>query len=257
MMKSTYGTGCFVLLNTGDDAGRLAQPAADHHRLSARAASAPTRWKARSSSPAPRCNGCATGSASSRTPTEAGALAAAADPAQAVYLVPAFVGLGAPYWDADARGAMFGLTRGTGAAEIARAALESVGYQTRDLLEAMRADWPHGAGRRRPCCASTAAWPRRDWTMQCLADILDAPVDRPVIMETTALGAAYLAGLARRALSAARRASPRTGGSSAPSAPRSQPKRRATMVAGWRDAVARTLSGRKRGSGAPERPLPS
>ena len=80
---------------------------------------------------------------------------AAADPAEQVYLVPAFVGLGAPYWDAQARGAIFGLTRNTGAAEFARAALEAVGYQTRDLLEAMRADWPDGAPA--PCCASTAA----------------------------------------------------------------------------------------------------
>ena len=82
----------------------------------------------------------------------------AADPAEQVYLVPAFVGLGAPYWDAQARGAIFGLTRESGAAELARAALEAVGYQTRDLLEAMRADWP--AARPIRCCASMAAWRR-------------------------------------------------------------------------------------------------
>ena len=106
--------------------------------------------------------------------------------------MPAFVGLGAPYWDADARGAIFGLTRNSGAAEIARAALEAVGYQTRDLLEAMRADWP-GAGDTvlRVDGGMTASDP----AMQFLADILGAPVDRPVVMETTALGAAYLAGL--------------------------------------------------------------
>ena len=77
-----------------------------------------------------------------RSAPEVNALAAAADPAEEVYLVPAFVGLGAPYWDAQARGAVFGLTRKSGAAELARAALEAVGYQTRDLLDAMRADWP-------------------------------------------------------------------------------------------------------------------
>ena len=90
------------------------------------------------------------------TAPDVNALAAAADPAEQVYLVPAFVGLGAPYWDAQARGAMFGLTRKSGAAEFARAALEAVGYQTRDLLEAMRADWPATAAPTR-CCASTAA----------------------------------------------------------------------------------------------------
>ena len=88
---------------------------------------------------------------------ESGALAAKADPGQDVYLVPAFVGLGAPYWQPEARGALFGLTRATGAAELARAALEAVCYQTRDLLEAMHSDWS-ASGRPRPCCASTAAW---------------------------------------------------------------------------------------------------
>ena len=107
--------------------------------------------------------------------------------------MPAFVGLGAPHWDPDARGALFGLTRNTGPREIARAALESVCYQTADLLTAMRADWPDAAG------ASTVlrvdgGMVASDWTMQRLADLLDAPVDRPEIMETTALGAAYLAG---------------------------------------------------------------
>ena len=131
-----------------------------------------------------------------------GPLADAADPTQSVYLVPAFVGLGAPYWDPDVRGALFGLTRDTGPAELARAALESVCYQTVDLLGAMRADWPDANGADtvlRVDGGMTAS----DWTMQRLADLLDAPVDRPMIQETTALGAAYLAGLARRRLSRA------------------------------------------------------
>jgi glycerol kinase len=119
-------------------------------------------------------------------------LAEAADPAQDVVLVPAFTGLGAPYWNADCRGAIYGLTRGSGPAELAKAALESVGYQTRDLLEAMRADWQGAAqGVLRVDGGMVAS----DWTMQFLADIIGAPVDRPVITETTALGAAWLAGM--------------------------------------------------------------
>ena len=121
------------------------------------------------------------------------ALAAQADPAEQVYLVPAFVGLGAPWWDAQARGAIFGLTRKAGVAELARAALEAVGYQTRDLLDAMRADWPDAADTVLRVDGGMAA---SDVAMQFLADILAAPVDRPVVMETTALGAAYLAGYA-------------------------------------------------------------
>ena len=126
------------------------------------------------------------------------ALAAMADPAEQVYLVPAFVGLGAPWWDAQARGAMFGLTRKSGVPELARAALEAVGYQTRDLLDAMRADWPGSANTVLRVDGGMAA---SDVTMQFLADILAAPVDRPAVMETTALGAAYLAGLCRRPVS--------------------------------------------------------
>jgi glycerol kinase len=119
-------------------------------------------------------------------------LADAADSAQDVVLVPAFTGLGAPYWRPDCRGAVYGLTRNSGPAELARAALESVGYQTRDLLEAMRSDWGAAAeGVLRVDGGMTAS----DWTMQFLSDILGAPVDRPVVTETTALGAAYLAGL--------------------------------------------------------------
>ena len=107
--------------------------------------------------------------------------------------MPAFVGLGAPYWDAHARGALFGLTRQSGSAEIARSALESVCYQTRDLLEAMRADWPVAAD---TVLRVDGGMTASDITMQFLADILAALVDRPVVMENTALGAAYLAGYA-------------------------------------------------------------
>ena len=108
--------------------------------------------------------------------------------------MPAFVGLGAPWWDAQARGALFGLTRKSGVAELARATLEAVGYQTRDLLEAMRADWP--AGGADTVLRVDGGMAASDVTMQFVADILAAPVDRPAVMETTALGAAYLAGYA-------------------------------------------------------------
>ncbi len=102
--------------------------------------------------------------------------------------------MGAPYWKPEARGALFGLTRATGPEELARAALEAVCYQTRDLLEAMHGDWDSKASTILRVDGGMVA---SDWTMQCVADILDAPVDRPQILETTAVGAAYLAGLAQ------------------------------------------------------------
>jgi glycerol kinase len=192
MMKSTYGTGCFALLNIG------AKPVRSKNRLlttiayqfggqrtyalegSIFIAGAAVQW-------------LRDGLKIIKSPGETGALAKKADPLQEVILVPAFVGLGAPYWDADCRGAIYGLTRGTGPAELARAALESVCFQTRDLMEAMQADWKQAAGDStvlRVDGGMTAS----DWTMQRLADTLNAPVDRPRVLETTALGAAYLAG---------------------------------------------------------------
>jgi glycerol kinase len=124
--------------------------------------------------------------------SDTAALAKAADINQSVYLVPAFVGMGAPHWNAEARGALFGLTRATTNRELARAALEAVCYQTRDLLEAMQKDWRSAGETILRVDGGMAA---SDWTMQCLADFLAAPVDRPKILETTAVGAAYLAGL--------------------------------------------------------------
>jgi glycerol kinase len=124
--------------------------------------------------------------------SDVNALAAKANPDEQVYLVPAFVGLGAPYWDADARGVLCGLTRNSGRAEIAKAALEATGYQTRGLLEAMRADWPVASDTVLRVDGGMVA---SDPAMQFLADITGACVDRPVVQETTALGAAYLAGL--------------------------------------------------------------
>jgi glycerol kinase len=191
MMKSTYGTGCFALLNTGADRvpsrNRLLTTIA--YRLDGQTtyalegsifiAGAVVQW-------------LRDGLKIIRHASETQPLADAADPLQDVVLVPAFTGLGAPYWRPDCRGAIYGLTRNSGPAELARAALESVGYQTRDLQEAMRSDWGAAAdGILRVDGGMTAS----DWAMQFLSDILGAPVDRPVVTETTALGAAYLAGL--------------------------------------------------------------
>ena len=191
MLKSTYGTGCFALLNTGAarvvSQNRLLTTIA--YRLNGQTtyalegsifiAGAVVQWLR---------DGLGLIARASETQN----LAEAADPAQDLVIVPAFTGLGAPYWNPDCRGAIYGLTRNTGPAEFARAALESVGLQTRDLLEAMRADWGAAGQNVLRVDGGMAA---SDWTMQFLADILGAPVDRPVITETTALGAAYLAGL--------------------------------------------------------------
>jgi glycerol kinase len=190
MVKSTYGTGCFAVLNTG------AAPLASRHRLlttlayrlegratyaiegSIFVAGAAVQW-------------LHDGLGLIRDAGECDALARAADPARRVYLVPAFTGLGAPYWDAEARGALFGLTRDAGRAEIVRAALEAACYQTRDLIEAMRADGAALASLR-----VDGGMVVNDWFAQRLADLLGLPVERPCITETTALGAAALAGLA-------------------------------------------------------------
>ncbi|HLH94206.1 MAG TPA: glycerol kinase GlpK [Xanthobacteraceae bacterium] len=238
MIKSTYGTGCFALLNTGDE------PVASKHRLLTTIAyqlagkrtyalegaifiaGAAVQWLRDALKLITRAE-------------DVNALAAAADPTEQVYLVPAFVGLGAPYWDAQARGAVFGLTRNSGAAELARAALEAVSYQTRDLLEAMRADWPLRGGQ--TVLRVDGGMAASDATMQFLADILAAPVDRPAVTETTALGAAYLAGLAAGLcpdladFAAGWRCQRRF-------TPQMDEAVRARKWAGWREAVARTLT---------------
>jgi glycerol kinase len=193
MVKATYGTGCFALLNTGATAvasrNRLLTTIA--YQLAGKrtyalegsifVAGAAVQW-------------LRDGLGLIAQASETGALAAQADPGQQVYLVPGFVGLGAPYWDAQVRGALFGLTRATGKAEVARAALEAVAYQTRDLIEAMRGDWPGST--LELVLRVDGGMVASDWTMQCLADMLGAPVDRPHVTETTALGAAWLAGQA-------------------------------------------------------------
>ena len=193
MVKATYGTGCFMLLHTGDE------PVASRHRLlmtialqrggrrtyalegSIFVAGAAVQW-------------LRDGLGLIGQAAEAGPLAARADPAQRVVLVPAFVGLGAPYWDPDAQGILVGLTRNTGPAELARAALECVAFQTADLMDAMHAD---AAGIPVSILRVDGGMSASDWTMQCVADTLERPVERPHVLETTALGAAYLAGWTR------------------------------------------------------------
>ncbi|MBD3802020.1 MAG: glycerol kinase GlpK [Thioclava sp.] len=190
MLKSTYGTGCFALLNTGDQMvrseNRLLTTIA--YQLDGKVtyalegsifiAGAVVQW-------------LRDGLKIIESAGDTQSLAEAADPEQEVIIVPAFTGLGAPYWNPDCRGAVFGLTRNSGPAEFARAALESVGFQTRDLLEAMQADWSDDA---RPTLRVDGGMTASDWAMQFLSDILGAPVDRPKVLETTALGAAWLAG---------------------------------------------------------------
>ena len=239
MMKSTYGTGCFALLNTGPERvasrNRLLTTIAyqlDGKRTFALEgaifiAGAAVQW-------------LRDGLKIVTKASETDSLAADADMAEQVYLVPAFVGLGAPHWDANARAAIFGLTRNCGPAELARAALEAVGYQTRDLLAAMHADWSASLNSStvlRVDGGMTVSEP----AMQFLADILASPVDRPAVMETTALGAAYLAGRAAGLC-------PDLDGFAAQwrldrrFEPRMNKAERERKYAGWKDAIRRTLT---------------
>ncbi|MEZ5810124.1 MAG: glycerol kinase GlpK [Rhizobiaceae bacterium] len=236
MMKSTYGTGCFALLNTGQDIvpskNRLLTTIA--YRLGGRTtyalegsifiAGAAVQW-------------LRDGLGLIKDAGQSGKLAANADPGQNVYLVPAFTGLGAPWWDADARGAIFGLTRNSGPAEIARATLDSVAFQTDDLLDAMKRDW-RGKGAK-TVLRVDGGMVASDWTMQRLADILDAPVDRPTILETTALGAAWLAG-SKAGVWPNRTGFAKSWALERRFAPSMDPKERKALVTGWKDAVRRT-----------------
>jgi glycerol kinase len=241
MMKSTYGTGCFALLNTGKRAVR------SHNRLLTTIAYQLGGERTYALEGAIFIAGAAVqwlrdGLKLIKKAGDSAALAVKADERQNIYLVPAFVGLGAPYWDADARGTVVGLTRSTTAAELARAALEAVGYQTRDLLEAMRGDW-QGAADAATVLRVDGGMVASDWTMQFLADMLDAPVDRPRVLETTALGAAYLAGLEAQfypepeQFAQGWRLDRRF-------VPRMDAAARRSKYEGWKDAVRRTLSDR-------------
>ena len=238
MMKSTYGTGCFAVLNTGTDIvrskNRLLTTIA--YRLNGKTtyslegsifiAGAAVQW-------------LRDGLGIIKSANETGKLAESADATQDVYLVPAFVGLGAPYWDADARGAVYGLTRNSGPAEFARAALESVAYQTNDLLTAMKKDWKSTGTE--TVLRVDGGMVASDWTMQRLADILDAPVDRPTILETTALGAAWLAAQAS-GLWPDQQGFAKSWALDKRFSPKIDPKRRKAKLNGWAEAIQRTLS---------------
>lgn len=237
MMKSTYGTGCFALLNTGETAvtsnNRLLTTIA--YQLDGKTtyalegsifiAGAAVQW-------------LRDGLGIIDSAKQSGELAAEADDSQQVYMIPAFTGLGAPWWDADARGALIGLTRGTGPAEISRAALESVCYQTLDLLNAMQADWQQSADTVLRVDGGMVA---SDWTMQRLADILQSPVDRPIIAETTALGAAWLAG-SRAGVWPDQAGFAQSWKLDKNFAPQMALDERDSKVAGWDKAVRRVLS---------------
>jgi len=189
-VKSTYGTGCFVLVNTGRTVPR------SKNRLLATAlaqkqyaiegsifiAGALVQWLRDELGLL-------------ATAAESEALAKRAGPAEGLYVVPAFTGLGAPYWEPQARGAILGLTRDMGKCEIVRASLDAVCYQTRDLLEAMRRDIAAAGLKRLRALKVDGGMVTNDWFCQRLADLTGLTVDRPKVTETTALGAAYLAGL--------------------------------------------------------------
>ncbi|WP_404933050.1 glycerol kinase GlpK [Nitratireductor sp. L15S-10] len=238
MLKATYGTGCFAVLNTGQtmvsSKNRLLTTIA--YRLNGETtyalegsifvAGAAVQWL--------RDGLKIIGKAA-----DSGALAAKADRTQQLYLVPAFVGLGAPHWDAEARGAIYGLTRNSGPAEFARATLESVAYQTRDLLDAMRKDWHDGEND--TVLRVDGGMVASDWMLQFLADMLDAPVDRPTQLETTALGAAWLAG-SRAGVWPGAREFAAGWKLDRQFCPQMDAAERENRLKGWRDAVRRTLS---------------
>jgi glycerol kinase len=236
MTKSTYGTGCFMLVNTASEAVRSG------HRLL--------------TTPAYRLNGETTyalegsifvagaavkwlrdGLGLIADASETDSMATHVPDSHGVVMVPAFVGLGAPYWDPDARGAIFGLTLDTSAAHLARAALEAVAYQSFDLREAMANDGAAGAQALRIDGGMAA----NAWLCQFLADILQVPVERPQNLETTALGAAFLAGLST-GLWEDLDALSRTWKRRDRFEPAMELQERERLIAGWRSAVERTLS---------------
>ena len=237
MVKSTYGTGCFVLINTGYE------PVKSNNKLlttlafqvngktcyalegSIFVAGAAVQW-------------LRDGLKFIESAQESESLAMQADESQDVYLVPAFVGLGAPYWDPDCRGALFGMTRNTGPAEITKATLESVCYQTSDLLSAIEKDLGEGKLSAIRVDGGMAA---SNWTMQMLSDLVELPVDRPKNLETTALGAAYLAGMQIGFYPSMSDFSDSWQSDSQFNSKMTSDSRE-RKLAGWKDAVKRTLS---------------
>ena len=235
MVKSTYGTGCFAVLNLGANFVR------SHNKLlttvayrlngevtyalegSIFIAGAAVQWLRDSL----RLIGHA---------ADTEKLAASVESTGGVYLVPAFTGLGAPYWDPEARGALIGLTRASGFAEIARAALESVCYQTRDLMDAMAAD-----ARPARSLRVDGGMVANDWLVQYLADTVRLPIERPQVLETTALGAAYFAGLSAGIYDSLDDIASRWQAQSEFQPTRDASKMQ-TRYAGWQAAVQRVLT---------------
>ena len=238
MVKSTYGTGCFALLNTGANAvsssnkmlTTIAYGINGHVSYALEGsifiAGAAVQW-------------LRDGIRIIDNAKQTFELAKRSDKQQDIYLVPAFTGLGAPYWDPDCRGAIFGITRDTGREEFARAALEAVCYQTRDLLEAMKRDWAVGS-EIETTLRVDGGLAANNWAMQFLADILMSNVDRPVNLETTALGAAYLSGLHMEALPAPEEFETRWARERC-FKPAMSPAECDRKYKGWRQAVQRTL----------------
>jgi glycerol kinase len=236
MAKNTYGTGCFLLLHTG------ARPVASRNGLLTTVACDAQGGAAYALEGSIFIAGAAVqwlrdGLKIIKKAADSEPLAKSVPSTLGVYVVPAFVGLGAPYWDADARGAVVGLTRGVTSAHLVRATLESLAYQTRDVVEAMTADAGAALKALRVDGGATA----NDFLMQFQADVLDVPVERPALVETTAMGAAALAGLATgfwkspADLSKARKIDKRF-------RPRMKADARDELVRGWREAVARVRS---------------
>ena len=237
MVKSTYGTGCFVLINTGYE------PVKSNNKLlttlafqvngktcyalegSIFIAGAAVQW-------------LRDGLKFIESAEQSETLAMKADDSQDVYLVPAFVGLGAPHWDPDCRGALFGMTRNTGPAEITKATLESVCYQTSDLLSAISKDLGESKLSAIRVDGGMAA---SNWTMQMLSDLVELPVDRPKNLETTALGAAYLAGMQVGFYPPMDEFS-KSWQSESQFNSKMKEELRERKLAGWKDAVRRTLS---------------
>jgi glycerol kinase len=242
MLKATYGTGCFALLNTGRTCVRSQQRLLSTiaYRLDGQTtyalegsifvAGAVVQW-------------LRDGLKVIQNAADTELLAEQAQADTQVYLVPAFTGLGAPYWDSECRGALFGLTRDTGFAEVARAALRSVAYQTRDLYEAMRSDWDAAsAGSSHSAVLRVdGGMVANDWMVQSLSDILQAPVDRPEVIETTALGAAWLAGM-QVGLYPKADAFSDSWALDRHFEPEMSKRAADTRYAGWRDAVSRVLT---------------
>ena len=241
-VKNTYGTGCFMLMNTGDvrkysESGLLSTIAWEIGGKVCYAlegsvfiAGAAVQW-------------LRDGLELFADAAESEAMALAANPNSAVYVVPAFTGLGAPYWDMYARGAIFGLTRDTGKNEITRATLEAIAFQTKDLLDAMEIE----SGIRLSILKVDGGACANNFLMQFQADILDTPVERPLVTESTALGAAYLAGIgvgiwSQEEIAVNRRVERRF-------EPGFDETKRAELYRGWQNAVGRTLE-RERNSEA-------